>query len=344
MARSEVTSLQLNAPSFSKLAGCLLGQSLGDALAILLRSCSASVASDCVDGIISKWFAGQKLDELPAYLLITEGSQLSWEIVSLYVEQQTFSPQAFAERIKDRFNRRWVHERNLETHLAVKQLRIGRTWQDAGIDTFSCGGLQRAPSIGAIFWDVPAQRRSASREQCQITNSNKVVCAASMLVSELVASLLRNECGPGYQAVPIAIPEEDPGLDDCLAGLVELLTKRPEEALSLITLQGDGDGEGIADHVRQCLLWTLYCTLSCEWNFVNAVTLALRCGGELVAPVSLVAALCGAAQGIEALPSHLLETLSDRGVYGQSEFLKICQECYGIATRTSQVGLQHQCS
>lgn len=337
MASSDVASTEPNVLSFSKLAGCLLGQSLGDALAILLRGCSASAASDCVDGIISKWLAGQRLDELPAYLLITEGSQLSWEIVLLYVQQQSFSPPAFAERIKDRFNRRWVHERYLETHLAVKQLRTGQTWQDAGIESFGCGGLQRAPSIGAIFWNASDQRRAASRQQCQITHKGKVVCAASMLISELVASLLRSECGPGCQAVPIAIPEDDPGLGDLLAGLVELLTKQPDEALSLIAPPGDRNGDGIADHVGQCLLWALYCTLSCDWNFVTAVTLALRCGGELVAPVSLVAALCGAAQGIEAIPNHLLEKLSDRGVYGKSAFLDRCHGCYKSVARASNV-------
>lgn len=318
-------------PRADQIAGCLLGQSLADALAIFLRGCSVEAAGAGVDGVISSWLAGDLLDELPDHLFITEGSQLSWEIILLYTEQHEFLPDMFAAKIREKFDRRFVQERYWETHLAVKNLRSGQAWFDAGVDSLGCGSIHRAPAIGVIGWNDRQRLRIAAEQQSRITHSHEIASAASMLIAELVADTLCRTCGPEDNHLALAVPENASGLGAIVDELPEILSKEPMEVLSTLGAEAEA-GDGIGDHIRQGMLWALYCTLRCKWDFVDAVTLALRCGGESVAPVALVGALCGAAQGVAVLPEHLLSHLTDRGFFRQAEFLERCQKCYEVST------------
>lgn len=209
--------------------------------------------------------------------------------------------------------------------MAVKRLRSGVPWHKSGVDSFGCGSIHRAPAIGAILWNNAAKRRDAAELQSSITHVNRDVCAASMLVADLVASLLRGACGPNCESVPISIPEGDTRLGPALARLPDMLGMRAADVLASIV-----PADGIADDVLQSLLWALYCALSNDWDFGKAVKLALRSGGELVAPTAIVGAMCGAVQGVGAFPSGLLDRLSNRGIFGKSEFSQWCTECFEL--------------
>jgi len=313
------------APTEAQISGCLLGQSLADALAVFVRSATTEFAGIYVEQVLSKWLDGDNLTECPDHLSITEGSQLSWEIVRLYLDEQQFLPDVFLQRISELFVRGHINQRYLETYRAVQHARSGAAWHDSGVDSLGCGSIHRAPAIGLLFWEHQPDRLRVAEQQSRTTHKHELVSAGSVLVAELVASLLRSECGPESESIPISLPENDPGLGPLLANLAELLSKSQDDALSCVSPE-----TGIEDTIGQGLLWALYCAASTKWDFVKAVKLVLRCGGESVAPAALVGAMCGAAQGIESIPTHLLDRVSNRGISGKLSLLEDCAQCHRI--------------
>jgi ADP-ribosylglycohydrolase len=313
----------MEVPTQDQVAGCLLGQSLADALASFVRGATTEYAGSYVDHVLSKWIDHESLNDCPDQLFISEGSQLSWEIVRLFRDERQFLPQAFAQCIKEMFDRRLVRARYIETHLAVKQLRSGTAWHDAGVDSSGCGSIQRSPAIGVLFWDRQADRQIAAEQQSMITHDNRIVDAASVMVSELVASLLRRESGPESELFPIAVPQDDPGFGPLLTNLPDLLNSSPDDALALICPK-----DGIEDLIGQGLPWALYCAANSKWDFVKALKCVLRCGGESIASAALVGAMCGASRGIEGLPGHLFDRLCDTG--GSGGVTTWCEDCHHI--------------
>jgi ADP-ribosylglycohydrolase len=226
----------------------------------------------------------------------------------------------------------FIDRRYWETQMAVKNLRGGKPWSECGVHSSGCGSVHRAPAIGALFWSDRAKLRVAAEQQSVITHQSRLASAASCLIAELTAAVLCGEAGPNVEALPLSIPENDEGLGQELGILPALCRLDPEAALTLILSRfaNHGGTDQLPDHVVPVLLWILYCVMTANWNYAEAVSRASHCGGECIAPVAIVGALCGAARGIQDIPSELMACVSNRGIVKFDEWRVRCDQCYEL--------------
>ncbi|MEZ6088557.1 MAG: ADP-ribosylglycohydrolase family protein [Pirellulaceae bacterium] len=266
-------------PFAERMQGCIAGQSIADGIAFLLHGHSLETIVEWADSEVLSWLSGQ---EIPDALYISDGTQLSWDLLGLFHETGTFEPHAFANRLAWRVSKNRLMGRYAETHFAAKNLRNPRDWRVAGVQSLGSGGVHRAPVIGTLFHDRPADLMKASQEQSMITHKSPLAMATSMLVSDLVAKICNGEVGPDAEVLPIAIPHHSPELESVMAHIPSLLGLEPSAARTQVVQMVDADTQGsvLPDHVIASVMWCFYCVLTSRWDYARSLQLALKGGGN----------------------------------------------------------------
>ncbi len=317
--------------SYDQIAGCLVGQCLADALAAPVRGGPAELCQSYAQEKVRPWLQGGPLTSLPEPLFYTDGSQLACELLSCLVEEGGFRPSRWMAQLNSLVRRRWIAQRYLETHLAAKAFAQTGSCEQTGVDSQGFGSVHRAAVVALRHATDQQQRRALAYRQSMLTHRNPLCGAAAAVLADLVAAVVRGEATPDRLRLELVIPEDIAPLGESLQHLPELLSLEPEAALPrVLKLSVSGDvptQEDLPDQVLPALMWSLYCVLRSQWDYVAAVSLAMSAGGEVIGPAAVTGALCGAHAGLSLLPGALLERLTDRGMPALPKLRGLAARC-----------------
>jgi len=115
-----------------KVAGCLIGQCLADALGLVVEGCPPAVCEAYVRDVLRRGDACGVSREPFAPGQYSDDSQLARELVVSFVSCGRFDPADYAERIAALFTQGRVVGQGMATEAAAHRLARGVPWQEAG--------------------------------------------------------------------------------------------------------------------------------------------------------------------------------------------------------------------
>lgn len=319
----------------------MIGQCLGNALALQVADREPQVCRDAIAGEFESWRTGSLP---PPRLQLGESAQLARELLRSYAEQQRYDGGHFAERMRELVMLRQIVRRKVETHLAIKQMRLGKSWRDSGSDSLDNGAAARAAPLGLMFPSQAGLRASAARELAQITHLGELPVSGAVLVASAVALAGRQQRIGSSTDFLDRLLAESPGVDPTfvtsLQALGHWMELEPDEALPRILRTGSVDKhtyphEGLCPHVLPTVLWALYCFLKTPQDPWKTLCNTISAGGDVPPAAAMAGAFSGALAGWSNLPRELAACLTDRGICGLPELVTIAERAWEVSIRAA---------
>lgn len=276
-----------------KFEGCILGLAIGDALGMpaegLSRDDVKRIYGEIRDFLPSPFGdlkAGEWTDDTEQTILLAES----------IIETTYFSPENFAEKLKDWFYR--ARRIGPTSRAAILRLLRGFSWQESGIESDTCGAAMRVAPIGLVYhFNFNLVERYAEISS-RITHSSKTAIASSVAVAIAIAcKVLDFSDEEMLEEVAKRTEDYDSLLADKIRFAYEIREKDLDYAVEKI-----GNTISALDVVPLAF----YCALS-EKEFENAVIKSANAGGD----ADSIASICGAIKGIEGVSERFLEKLKD---------------------------------
>ena len=320
-------------PDADRFAGCLIGQSLGDALGFVVEGQPPPVCALYARTLLRRgtaFPAGQYSDD----------SQLARELLQSFVARGRFEPADYARRIAAIFTEGRIVGRGRATEEAAHRVAAGVPWEDAGTPAPNAGNgsAMRAGPIGLLFWDAPARLAEAAHDQGRITHADPRCSAGSIAIAGAVALAMR----PGPLEPDTFIAEladwtaaADAGFATALRELPAWLRLAPGRAAGEIAKAGREPGTkdrwwGISPFVVPSVLWSLYAFLRSPEDYPETIRTAIRPGGDVDTTAAMAGAISGARVGLAALPQRPARRLHDRGDWGFERLVALARDCHAL--------------
>jgi ADP-ribosylglycohydrolase len=326
----------------SALAGCLLGQALGDALGFVVEARPFETARRYVDQYLRAGGAGHLAHPDFPFGQYTDDTQLARELLLSVAETGEWSPEAFARRLAALFERGEDVSAGPGTRAAAARLASGTHWSLAGtpVPYAGNGSAMRAGPLGLLFAATPAMV-SAAVEQSLVTHLDPRCAAGAVAVAHAVA--LAAEGGPLDRAEFLAeigalAAVQDASVGSAIRGLTTWAHLAPDEALRWLHAEGldpayPGEWQGISAFVTPSVVWSLYAFLRDPDDYWTAVCTAIGAGGDTDTMAAIAGAIAGARLGPSALPAELVEQLNDRGGWRAAHLLELADRVAGLIAR-----------
>ncbi|MEW6569984.1 MAG: ADP-ribosylglycohydrolase family protein [Nitrospirota bacterium] len=329
-------------PRENQFSGCLIGQCLGDALGFVVEGFSPEACKRYVEDYLRTGKAGE-FGRFPfPFGQYSDDSQLARELIQSYVARGRFDPSDYAERIKCLFVERRAVGFGYSTRQAALRLADGVNWEEAGTPPPSAGNgsAMRAAPIGLMFFDNPDQLIQAAHDQGRITHQDPRCSAGAVAISGAVAIVLQSQridIGSFISSLSEWTRRIDKTFSSELEKMADWLRLEPEEAAIHISKAGirndyvEEDGwQGITPFAVGSVLWSLYSFLSTPENYWETICTALSVGGDVDTTSAMAGAISGAYLGLNAIPSNMTHSLTDRKTWGFSELVELAHRCYKI--------------
>jgi ADP-ribosylglycohydrolase len=336
----------MSSPS-DALAGCIVGQALGDALGFVVEAQPPEVAEEYVCGWLLGGRAGERAPTGFGFGQYTDDTQLARELLRSFADTAAWSPAAFASRLSELFRDELVVASGPGTRAAAGRLLQGVPWQESGTPApyAGNGSAMRAGPLGLLFPGRPEAMRQAVREQSRITHLDPRSTAGAVAVAGAVA--LASEPGPldrdeFLERLATWTAPEDASVADAIRGLREWAGLAPDAAARQVHRAGLDPAHadawmGISAFVTPSVVWSLYAFLHSPDDYWTTVCTAIRVGGDTDTMAAMAGAVSGARLGLDAMPAPLVEVLNDRGTWRAAELARIARDCGRLLSSTSRV-------
>lgn len=333
-------------PHKDQFSGCLIGQCLGDALGFVVEGFSPEACKRYVEDFLE---TGQTIEfgRFPfPFGQYSDDSQLARELIQSYVDCKKFEPSNYAERIKMIFAEKRIVGFGYATKEAAKRLSQGISWEESGTPPPSAGNgsAMRAAPVGLFFFDNPDRLIEATQAQGRITHRDPRCSAGAVAISGAVALVIQEKqiyMDSFLSTLSDWAGSIERGFSSELTKLNQWITMQPEEAAMFISKAGldadyiDEDGwKGISPFVVSSVLWSLYSFLRTPNDYWQTICTAISVGGDVDTTAAMAGAIGGAYLGLGAIPSHLLNYLTDRGTWRYDELVELAHQCYEIKKRS----------
>jgi ADP-ribosyl-[dinitrogen reductase] hydrolase len=282
--------------------GALLGFALGDAVGKpALRLTTEEASALFRDGIqpmvppqsrVAPW---------------TSCTSLTIEVGESLAACRNADPSDLAQRLVAWLDRGDLRGAGATTLAALRRLKRGTPWQEAGdIGYRSAGAGAAARSLPLILWNC--ERSGALLREVEeaslITHRHPEAIAAAYGYAVALTAALKGETDGLFTLCARSVK----GTDTCrrLKQAEELFRKRritPRDAMDTI---------GTSGYAPEAITAALYSFLYFPGNFREAVGASLMAGGETSVIAALTGGLSGAFLGIGELPTDWLATLEER--------------------------------
>jgi ADP-ribosylglycohydrolase len=337
-------SISIMAPNIDQFTGCLIGQCLGDALGFVVEGFLPEACKRYVEDFLK---TGRTIDfgHFPfPFGQYSDDSQLARELIQSYVACKTFNASDYAERIKLIFVERRIVGFGYTTKEAARRLLHGMSWEESGLPPPSAGNgsAMRAAPVGLFFYDDAQALIKAAHDQGRITHKDPRCSAGAVAISGSVALVLQNKkIDPSSFLSSLShwVSTVEPRFASELMKLTHWLTLTPEEAVNFISKAGldadyidEDEWRGISPFVISSVIWSLYSFLRTPDNYLETICTAISAGGDADTVAAMAGAISGAYLGLGAIPSHLTQSLTDRGIWQSKELMELAQKCYEIKT------------
>lgn len=323
--------------------GCLIGQCLGDALGFLREGWPREDCERYVAGPLQSWFQGQ-LDEDAWSGQYTDDSQLARELMQSYAECRHLNLPNYATRIATIFVEGRIVGRGMATHRAAMRLAAGKPWDEAGTPPPSAGNgsAMRSGPVGLMFEDAQHVIQAA-HDQGRITHQDPRASAGAVAIAGAVHLALRSEAiDPPDFVSQLAewTATIDEAFGESLRNLTDCLELPLDDAVDRISVLGlnpgtKSDWDRISPFVIPSVIWSLYAFLRSPDDYAEAVSTAIRVGGDVDTTAAMTGAISGTYLGLAGIPSHLAERVNDRGAWGYMELLSLSDNCFELVLRNS---------
>jgi ADP-ribosylglycohydrolase len=333
----------LRGPAADQFRGCLLGQSLGDALGFLVEERSPRDCRQYVNEVLRHRNLTSVTNMVRggfAFGQYSDDSQLARELLQSYAALGRFDPADYAKRIARLFADGRAIGYGRSTEKAAQRLETGVPWYEAGTPAPEAGNgsAMRAAPIGLMCYDDPAALLKAAAEQSRITHQDARCAAGSIAVAGAVGLILQGwEPRGQYFVVQLSrwVRPYDADLSVALLQMPALALQPPDIACRFISRVGlpptNNEGyEGISPFVTGSVLWSLYSFLRHPGNYWDSVCEAIAVGGDVDTTAAMAGAISGARLGMAALPAELTHYLNDQGTWGEDELISLADRCYRV--------------
>jgi ADP-ribosylglycohydrolase len=205
------------------------------------------------------------------------------------------------------------------THAAQTFLRTG-DWTTCGAAVGQAGNgtAMRTAVLGLFFLDEPERLPAAVADVSRITHHDPRSIAGGIAVAKAAQMLAGDQAGaPGEFCAAVAATMEplEPSFAAQVRELPTLLGQRKQDALQSIAWAGMSRPEFqqpiITPFVIPTVLASLWCLLRYPDSWSEALTEALRLGGDVDTLGAIVGALAGIKRGVSDIPRHLADNVLD---------------------------------
>jgi len=318
-----------------RLAGCLLGQALADALGFVVEAEPPEVAQRYVDDWLLAGRAGEWGHPRVPFGQYSDDTQLARALLLSVRDAGGWSPAAFAGRVAELFRDGRDVGAGEGTRSAASRLIAGVTWQDAGTPApyAGNGSAMRVGPLGVLLAHDVGALRAAAREQSRITHLDPRCAAGSVAVAGAVALAGvpgRLDARAFLAALAGWVACEDASVAGAVAGVLEWLNLPPGEAArhaAGLDPAHAGSWQGISAFVTPSVAWSLYAFLRSPDDYWTAICTAIAVGGDTDTMAAMTGAMAGARLGEAALPERLVARLNDRGAWTAPELAELAREC-----------------
>ncbi|HHP7246053.1 MAG TPA: ADP-ribosylglycohydrolase family protein [Elainellaceae cyanobacterium] len=327
-------------PRSEQFSGCLIGQCVGDALGAPVEG---SPPSMCQEYLNKRVITGQLGDRSRGHYVMgqyTDDSQLARELLQSYVARGTFDPADYAQRIAAIFAEGRIVGYGQATISAARRLIQGIHWEEAGTPPPAAGNgsAMRAAPIGLMFFDDPQQLIRAAHDQGRMTHQDSRCSAGAIAISGATALALQQQAiAPDSFLNPLSewVATIDADVAAHLRNLVDWSRLPPEQAVSFIAQAGldstaANPSRGLSPFVIGSVLWSLYAFLRTPDNYLDTVCTAIAVGGDVDTTAAMAGAISGAHLGLDGIPTHLAERVTDQGTWNCGELVELAHQSYRI--------------
>jgi poly(ADP-ribose) glycohydrolase ARH3 len=320
------------------LAGCILGQALGDALGFIVEAQPPEVAREYVDHWLRTGRADQRSHPEFPFGQYSDDTQLARELLRSFVESGGWDPATFALRLAHLFRDRRDVGAGRGTRSAALRLLMGVPWFDSGTPApyAGNGSAMRAGPLGLLLPDQHGICRAA-REQSRITHRDPRCSAGAVAVACAVA--VASRCEPietvGFLVELADCAQVDDGtVAEAIRGLAEWIPLPPESAAQYVHDSGldpaHPQWQGISAFVTPSVLWSLYAFLRTPDDYWETICTAIGVGGDTDTMAAMAGAISGARLGAGALPKDLIARLTDQGEWNCGQLVDLAHSCAAI--------------
>ncbi len=319
------------------LAGCLLGQALGDALGFVVEAAPPDVAAAYVTGTLRAGRAGKRSRPGYSFGQYSDDTQLARELLCSIRDAGGWDPEVFARRIAALFGERRDVGAGQGTRAAAGRLLSGTPWRESGTPApyAGNGSAMRAAPLGVMLRDHPEDMRRAAVEQSIITHRDSRCVAGSIAIAGAAAlAARRRTIDPGGFLEQLAVwtGAEDRTMAVALRSVGGLLDLPPEGAARCLHESGLDAAyadrwQGISGFVIPSVVWSLYAFLRSPDDYWSTVCTAIAVGGDTDTMAAMAGAISGARVGVAGLPASLLESLHDRDTWRAAELTIMSEGC-----------------
>jgi ADP-ribosylglycohydrolase len=298
-----------------RFLGCLLGCAVGDAL-------GAPYEGLWPDSIPDETTLLEGFAEFEGYPCgqYTDDTQLSVATVRAILKSGGVVPAEIASSITELWRTQSVVGPGGACTRAAHQFLKTGNWTTCGAPVGQAGNgtAMRTAILGLSFLHDSQHLPRTVADVSRITHHDLRSVAGGVAVAkaaQLLASGQAVSPGSFCGEIASAVESTEPGFAGLVRGLPRLLEEVPETAVRAIAWSGmatpEFDEPIITPFIIPTVLAALWCVMRHPDSWAQAVSSAVRLGGDVDTLGAIVGALMGASLGLAAIPRHLVDTVLD---------------------------------
>ncbi|HEY7479075.1 MAG TPA: ADP-ribosylglycohydrolase family protein [Gemmatimonadales bacterium] len=317
------------------LAGCLLGQALGDALGFVVEAKPPEIARQYVEDYLLAGRAGELAHPEFPFGQYSDDTQLARELVLSFVDGRGWNPELFGRRLAAIFAEGRDVGAGPATRAAAMRLLKGTHWTHSGTPApyAGNGSAMRAAPLGVLFGTDDRALLRAAREQSLITHLDSRCAAGSLAVAGAVSLAVARypvEDEQFLRAVADLAATADQSVATAILNLRGWSHLPPPEAARRLHAERlDPDyadaWRGVSAYVIPSVLWSLYAFVRTPDDYWTTLCTAIGVGGDTDTMAAIAGAISGARLGPGALPAPLVRRVHDRDGWGFEQLMDLAR-------------------
>lgn len=285
--------------SIDRFEACLLGLALGDAFGAPFEG---GPLERLLWRMVGKTDAGK--------MRWTDDTAMSLDLAESLIAQGSVDADDLARRFAASY--RWSRGYGPGTAKVLRRVARGADWRAANRSVYPSGsygngGAMRSPVIGLYWWGRPAELIDAARTAAGVTHSHPLGLEGAVLIAVATAAAASGRPARAVLSAAAAVADSS--------------DYRDRLQLAQSWLDDDDDappkrvraqlGNGMAA-TNSCVSAIYVATRFMGRDFKQMLSYTIACGGDVDTIAAMAGAIWGAARGLEALPSELLDSLEQR--------------------------------
>lgn len=294
-----------------KIAGCLMGGAVGDALGFTTENLSRK-------RIKQKYNRVTDYHVWPNHGYYTDDTQLTIMLAETLLESGDFDAHLFRNKLA-----RWwlVHPRLSGRSTKNAALKCFFRCKETGYDVPGSSGAMRAAPLGIFFRDNLDELVSKTVECCRVTHTNNSAIAGALTNAFSVAYALRTQTWNQSEyltQVSDIVSGFDKKLADRLRDIPELLDVSEDEALRELMKHSVITGSPIGD----ITMTAVYAFLKFPRDYERSVLFCVNAGWDTDTMAAINGNIAGAFNGLNGIPARWVERL-ENGYKGRDYILQL---------------------